>query len=91
LNTPFSRQIIISVLGELVDRGRVLVCGVEQFAVVCAREERGRENRAGVLAIRRLCRTDSELSVLPVENYRWSSAPWYVKGRSVGVKIEPGF
>lgn len=25
------------------------------------------------------------------EDWMWSSAAWYIKGRSVGVKIEPGF
>ncbi|MFO8055868.1 MAG: transposase [bacterium] len=25
------------------------------------------------------------------EEWTWSSAPWYLHGRSVGVKIEPGF
>jgi len=148
LNTTRSRQIVISVLGDLVDRDRVRVCGFvvmpdHVHAILWYPEGDGNHSKVmqtwkrlsshyltayyqrvspetvslldrsyrGTVKIWTprfhdftLFNPDKAREKLtymhqnPVkwglagapEEYRWSSAPWYVQGRSVGVTIDPG-
>ena len=151
LNTPRSRQIVISVLANLVDKGQVKVSGFvvmpdhvhalfwydqgdsdhskgmqtwkrlsshylikyyqETSPEILSHLKRSRNGREIVVVWKRRfydfnlnshAKASEKLAYIhenPVrkgivssaEQYSWSSARWYSNGRSVGVKIDPGF